>query len=89
MTSKKIKNHLGGFFMKPDLSGLKNRWPSGVVARTQIPTFTGGAMSEKYVANLDSQGAGPDGRFKIGRKVVYPIDNLIRWLEARSSTGDE
>lgn len=75
--------------MKIDLKELKQKWPSPVVARTEIRTFTGGMLSEKYLANLDSQGAGPDGRFKIGRKVGYPVENVIRWLEGRSTTVDE
>jgi hypothetical protein len=74
---------------KVDLSDLKNRWPSTIVSRQEAKTFTGGAISEKYLANLDCQGAGPSGRFKIGGKVVYPVDSFIRWLEARSSRNDE
>ena len=68
---------------KADLSELKTKWPSAVVARTDIRSFTGGLMSERYIANLDSQGAGPEGRFKVGRKVGYPVDSLIFWLEGR------
>ena len=68
---------------KADLSELKAKWPSAVVARTDIKSFTGGLMSERYIANLDSQGAGPHGRFKVGRKVGYPVDSLISWLEER------
>jgi hypothetical protein len=69
-----------------DLKQLKDKWPSSVVARTDIRSFTGGLVSEKYLANLDSQGAGPEGRFKVGRKVGYPVDSLIRWLELRLTT---
>jgi len=68
---------------KTDLSKLKTKWGSAVVARTDIRNFTGGLVSEKYIANLDSQGAGPEGRFKVGRKVGYPVDSLISWLEER------
>ncbi len=71
---------------KADLSELKNRWPSPFVARTEIKTFSGGLISEKYIANLDSQGAGPEGRFRVGRKIAYPVASLIKWLESRSST---
>lgn len=68
-----------------DLSSLRKSWPSPFVARQEIKNFSGGIMSEKYIANLDSQGLGPPGRIKIGRKVAYPIDNLIEWLESRST----
>ena len=75
--------------MKMDLKDLKQKWPSPVVARTEIRSFTGGLVSEKYMANLDSQGAGPEGRFKIGRKVGYSVDSLITWLENRSVDVDK
>lgn len=66
-----------------DLSFLGEKWPSGIVARTSIKEFTGGMISEKTMANLDSNGEGPD-RFTIGRKVAYKVDVLIAWLEQRS-----
>lgn len=37
-----------------DLKQLKEKWPSSVVSRTEIRKFTGGLISEKYIANLDS-----------------------------------
>jgi hypothetical protein len=68
---------------------MADSWGSEIVARTQIEKFTGGMISAKYMANLDSQGEGPD-RVKIGRKCGYPIgtngtNGLIDWLRARSS----
>lgn len=33
---------------------------------------------------LDSQGKGPSGRIKIGRKVAYPVNSLIVWLQGRA-----
>jgi len=74
-------------FLKLSLSSMKEKWPSAIVAREEIRNFTGGAISEKYLANLDSQMKGPEERFKIGRKVVYPLNSVLRWLEARM--GDE
>lgn len=70
---------------KPDLKGLSERWPSSMVSRTEIGRFTGGIISEKYLANLDSQGIGPLGRIRVGRKVAYPVESLIAWLEKRST----
>jgi len=64
------------------------KWSCPFVARQEIRVFTGGAVSEKTMANLDSQGEGPEGRFRIGRKVLYPVENLIKWLEARCLTED-
>jgi hypothetical protein len=74
---------------KIDLSNLAQKWPSSIVARTEVSNFSGGLINEKYLANLDSQGSGPAGRFKIGRKVGYPVNSLITWLESRLSRVDE
>ncbi len=70
--------------IKVTLRSLAEKWPSDIVARTEVKAFTGGTISEKYMANLDCQGAGPEGRFKVGRKVAYPVASLIKWLENRS-----
>lgn len=68
---------------------LAESWKSPIIARVQVEAFTGGAISEKYLANLDSQGLGPAGRFRIGRKVVYPTAELVKWLAARSAAIPE
>jgi len=62
---------------------MAERWPSAVVARTEIEKFSGGLMSGKYMANLDSQKAGP-ARVTVGRKVAYPVRELVAWLRSRS-----
>jgi len=71
------------------LSSMADKWPSPLVARTEIPAFTGGLLSEKYCANLDAAGLGCPGRFRIGRKVVYPVSEFIKWLESRSMVVPE
>jgi hypothetical protein len=58
-------------------------WPSSFVSRDQVPEFTGGAISNGRMANLDSLGEGPE-RFRLGRKIVYPVKPFIEWLIARS-----
>ena len=58
-------------------------WSAPIVARSEIKKFTGGALSGRTVANLDSLGQGPEGRFRLGRKTVYPKGKLIEWLEHR------
>ncbi len=63
------------------LRDMAEKWPSTMVARSQVSIFTGGAISGKTVANADSQGTGPEGRFKVGRQIVYPVDAFISWLE--------
>ena len=68
---------------------MAERWPSSVVARTEAEKFSGGLVSEKYLANLDSQGKGPAGRIRCGRKVAYPVPEFVKWLEARSTVIPE
>lgn len=64
---------------------MADKWPSAFVARTEAERFTGGIISEKYLANLDSAGKGPAGRVRIGRKIAYPVKEFIAWLESRST----
>lgn len=66
-----------------DLSSLKTRWPSSIVARSKISEFSGGLISPGTLANEDSRGTGPKERFVVGRKVAYPVQSIIEWLEAR------
>lgn len=66
-----------------NLGHLATKWPSTIVARRKVNEFSGGILSEKYLANLDSLGQGPP-RVKIGRQVAYPVEGLISWLESRS-----
>ena len=68
---------------------LASKWPSAIVARTEIAVFSGGLLNEKSMANKDSLGVGVAGRFRVGRKVVYPVVELIKWLEARSEAIPE
>jgi len=69
---------------KLDLQMLAARWPSAWVARTEVPIFTGGAISEKYMANLDSLGKGPKGRLRVGNRICYQTSSLCEWLAERT-----
>jgi hypothetical protein len=69
--------------MEAIFRSMAERWPSSMVARTEIERFTGGIISEKYLANLDSAGKGPTGRVRVGRKIAYSVDSVIRFLEGR------
>ena len=42
-------------------------------------------MGSKFMANCDSDGCGPEGRFYMGKKVMYPTDALVKWLRARAT----
>jgi hypothetical protein len=63
---------------------LASKWPSSIVARTEIKKFTGGIITERYCANLDSKGIGIKGRIRIGRKIAYPVNAVIEFLESRA-----
>jgi hypothetical protein len=75
---------VSGRKVKDIFDEMAERWPSAVVARTEIGKFTGGMLSAKYMANLDSLGIGP-GRVTIGRRVGYPTRQCSEWLRRRSS----
>jgi hypothetical protein len=66
------------------LRDLAIKWPSTVVARDEIDRFSGGLVTPRYVANLDSRGLGPAGRFMVGGKVAYSVNSVIDWLMARA-----
>lgn len=70
---------------KAPFSSMAEKWPSTFVARSAVSQFTGGLISPRYLANLDSQGKGPKGRIRLrDRKVGYPVKELIAWLEERA-----
>jgi len=60
------------------------QWPSAIVARRMIREFTGGLISPKTMANLDSLGQGPEGRFIANSATAYPVKNFVSWLRGRS-----
>lgn len=62
---------------------LAKDWGSPIVTLEKMDVFTGYAISPRYMANLYSQGLGPEGSFKIGRKRVWPVKSVISWLKAR------
>jgi hypothetical protein len=70
------------------LQHLVDKWPSSIVARRCVKQFSGGILSEKYLANLDSAGLGPP-RIHIGRQVAYRTCDLVQWLERRTSKGGD
>lgn len=53
------------------------------ICRDKVESFTGGALSARYLANLDSRNEGIPGAFKVGRRQCYPIEALVSWLISR------
>ena len=62
---------------------LAQKWPSTLVARSEVGQLTGGLIHRRTLANLDSQGHGPSNRFRVGKKVCYPLEDFLSWLEGR------
>lgn len=62
---------------------MAERWPSTIVSRDQIQIFTGGIISQGHIANLDCKGLGPARQVRCGRKIGYPVEDLVAWLEDR------
>lgn len=60
---------------------------SPLVARADISKFTGGAITPKWCANMDSAGIGIKGRFFIGRRCVYPVASVIEFLKEHSKAS--
>ncbi|GAB6147012.1 hypothetical protein [Desulfocicer niacini] len=71
---------------KPDFTGIIKNNPCGFITRQNILNATGGLISPKYAACLDSDpdAEGIKGRFKVGRKVCYPVHEVVGFLERRA-----
>lgn len=65
------------------LKQMADSWKAPLVARSKVGEFTGGLLSPRYLANLDSAGRGPPIRLRCGKKVAYPIEALCQWLLTR------
>ena len=70
--------------MNQAIKELVGRWPSSLVARSEVRKFSGGILTGRTLANMDSMGTGPPGAFRIGGKVAYPADRLAEWLDSRA-----
>ena len=54
-----------------------------LIPRKFLSELIGGAISVKYLANLDSEGEGIKPRMRIGGRVAYPKDAAIKWFQQR------
>lgn len=67
-------------YLEQTFKQMAEKWPSVMVARTEISKFTGGLITTGYLANLDNRGLGPATRVRMGKKVVYRVDDFINWM---------
>jgi len=51
--------------------------------------ISGGLVTAKTLANLDSQRLGVPDRVRCGRKVGYPAESFARWLANRLQPIDK
>ncbi|RJP90916.1 MAG: hypothetical protein C4518_08445 [Desulfobacteraceae bacterium] len=67
------------------LKAMAEKWPSAIVARTEIEKFSGGMLKGPHLANLACPKAGAVGppSIKIGRKVGYEVSSLLSWMESQ------
>ena len=70
------------------LSDMADKWPSKWISRQSIGEFSGGILNPRTMANFDTRGLGPEGRVRIGKKVAYPVKEVIRWLEKKAVALD-
>ena len=68
---------------KFSFTALADNWPSPLVARDQkqLDKFSGGLLNARTLANCDALQIGPKNRVKFGRKVAYPVDSLVEWMQ--------
>ena len=69
-----------------DFKEFAKNWKSPVVARSQVKEFSGGLLHPRTLANLDCQGKGPPS-IQFGRKIGYPVDALVKWMQERFEEG--
>ena len=65
------------------LESLRAKWDSAIVARSHFDRFSGYAVSGKTIANLEIEGKGPKGKFYVGGKAAYGIDDALEFLRLR------
>jgi hypothetical protein len=73
--------------IEKSIEAMAARWSSSIVCRKAIREFTGGTVSEKTLANEDSKGTGPSGKFLLMNQVVYPLESLTDWLKSRAASS--
>ena len=67
-----------------NFASLASKWPSAFVARHEVGKFSGGLLHPRTMANKDCLGEGPAGAVRMNRRVAYPVEALIRWMESRT-----
>ncbi len=69
--------------MSNNFDNLADKWPSAWVERNLLWEFSGGLIHPHSMRNYDSRGCGIANKTKIGRKVAYPVVDVINFLNNR------
>lgn len=70
--------------MKDVFSEMVMKWPSAVVARSEVAKFSGGLVASKSLANRASLGQSTPPAFRVGVKICYSAQDLAAWLRSRA-----
>lgn len=53
--------------------------------RKKVHVLTFGIVNPRTLANRDSKGTGPTGRFKVSRETWYSAPEFLEWLKLQIS----
>lgn len=69
--------------MNSILKELRAKVPAGFFPREAVDELTCGALSARYLSNLDCKGEGPPA-FYLGRKRCYWVESFFDWMLKRT-----
>jgi hypothetical protein len=69
-------------------ASLAKKYPGGLVPRKKIDEATGCILHSRTLANLDSLGTGIKNPVRIGRRIFYQSENLLKYIEDRMVFDD-
>jgi hypothetical protein len=64
---------------------MSEQWPWVFVLRLDAKKATGNVFTPDHVKNMELRGEGPNGKFRIGKKVAYPRDEFYAWFAEKMS----
>lgn len=75
---------------QPDVfEQMVHKWPSTLVASTEVKQFSGGILTGKTLQNLLSLGEPGPESLKINNKRAFVAVSLADWLRNRSKGGTQ
>lgn len=68
---------------------LKEKWTAPFIKLTDLEKLTNGVLKSCTLRALKSKGEGIQGSQLLGRNTIYPIDEVILWLDENIKIIDE